>query len=80
MATDDGGAVFPGHYENEMGKWTDKGTSLRDLFAGIAKLGLLVSATKDDMVEFQADPDAFGHDIAKAAYRFADTMLAERKE
>ena len=65
-----GGAAFPISHSNEPGAYeAETGMSLRDWFAGQALAGLL------------ADTNVLGSapEVANAAYRFADAMLAARK-
>jgi hypothetical protein len=76
MATEDGGAVFPGPFAGHCGTdghadpcncYVDKGISLRDLFAVAALNGILASNT-------------FGarQDVSEIAYQQADYMLKAR--
>lgn len=51
-----------------------RGMSLRDWFAGQALAGFLATAGDAQIV------DASYRTVAKAMYRFADAMLAARKE
>lgn len=62
---DDGGPAFPVHWNHAA---PDAGMALRDYFAGLAMQGQLPVG------------DEFTADTARAAYRMADAMLAERKK
>ncbi len=61
---DDGGPAFPVYAPG-----LSNGMSLRDWFAGQALAGI---AVRDTVLPFE--------DEAAAAYRYADAMLAARKE
>jgi hypothetical protein len=67
----DGGPAFPNVPSDPLYQSWDQGMSLRDWFAGQALAGLV----------FHNDYGAVSdQDIAKGAYKFADAMLASRKE
>jgi hypothetical protein len=66
---DTGGSAFPSH--GSMGEVANEGMTLRDYFAAKAMQGLL--SAHNPMIT-----DTNG--IAKAAYKMADAMLAERNK
>jgi hypothetical protein len=84
---DDGGPAFPVHSTHAMfnGKVVaihEQGMSLRDWFAGQAFAGLLANRDLLEGILKQSKKLGLTHDegAAKAAYEYADAMLAARKE
>ena len=53
-----------------------KGMTIRDYFAAKAMQGFYASL----IAEPESDPDYFHENVAKAAYKQADAMLAEREK
>ena len=72
----DGGPAFP--HPVPVGAWGDpsQGMTLRDYFAGKALQGILSNGMSQYIFNGKAIVD--GETLAKCAYEFADTMLAER--
>jgi hypothetical protein len=66
--TNDGGPAFPVMYVSE-------GMTLRDYFAGQALGGQLAFSPSDPFKKYHQPEE-----VAAACYRFADAMLAARKE
>ena len=70
MKKNDGGPVFPQTHESWRGaNAVPEGIYLRQLFAGLALIGLIVAVPKM--------PDG---DIARQAYGLANAMLQEREK
>jgi hypothetical protein len=67
----DGGAAFPVDSNSDTPGFTNTGMSLRDYFAAAA-LPALLSA------ELGSDARTVEKALARAAYRLADAMIAER--
>jgi hypothetical protein len=65
----DGGPAFP------PGDGSENGMTLRDYFAGQALAGQLAFSPSDPFKKYHQPEE-----VASACYRFADAMLAARKE
>lgn len=83
MAEKDCGPAFPAAYDRSE---NGRGMSLRDWFAGMALQGLLAGDTDGAPCNDQS-PEAvervrkqYAKDMARSADRYADAMLAERKD
>lgn len=74
---DNGGPAFPHHVVREsMGhSYDERGMTLRDWFAGQALAGICANAGWCDMLMAPGMAEA----NAKAAYAYADAMIAARK-
>jgi hypothetical protein len=78
--------AFPGqHWTRELGDVNHAGMELRDYFAGQALIGVINQSTIGGVAEtIMAVAAANGvheHDVmARAAYRYADALLAAREK
>ena len=72
---DEGGPAFPVIAENGLGHVAD-GMTLRDWFAGQVAAAVVGGLTAASISTSEDDVTA----VAKAAYRVADAMLAERSK
>lgn len=74
----DGGYAFPVDPRQAFGGNSDM--TLRDYFAAKAMQGLLAHVGCEPSAVFPESKFSAGHDIAKASYEYADTMLKARQQ